>query len=49
MIESVLIILSCIYVQKYDYMNNNYFYVLNWGNLKIMILNVGKTHAIKFQ
>ncbi len=24
MIENVLTLLSCIYVQKYDYMNNNY-------------------------
>jgi hypothetical protein len=24
-IENVVILLSCIYVQKYDYMNNNYF------------------------
>jgi hypothetical protein len=27
-IENVLILLSCIYVQKYDYMNNNYFLCL---------------------
>jgi hypothetical protein len=25
MIENILILLSCIYVQKYNYMNNNYF------------------------
>jgi hypothetical protein len=28
MIENVLILLSCIYVQKYDCMNNNYFLCL---------------------
>jgi hypothetical protein len=27
MIENVLTLLSCIYVQIYDYMNDNYFYV----------------------
>jgi hypothetical protein len=31
MIENVLTLLSCIYVQKYDYMNDNYFFVSNWS------------------
>jgi hypothetical protein len=40
--ENILILLSCIYVQKYDYMNNNYFlcpfvhaFTLNIRSLKI--------------
>jgi hypothetical protein len=28
MIENILTLLSCIYVQKYDCMNNNYFLCL---------------------
>jgi hypothetical protein len=28
MIENMLTLLSCIYVQKYDYMNDNYFLCL---------------------
>ncbi len=31
MIENVLTLLSCIYVQKYDYLNDNYFFVFNWS------------------
>jgi len=31
MIENVLTLLSCIYVQKYDYLNDNYFFVSNWS------------------
>jgi hypothetical protein len=28
MIENILLLLSCIYVQKYDWMNDNYFLCL---------------------
>jgi hypothetical protein len=28
MIENILILISCIYVQKYDYMNDNHFLCL---------------------
>jgi hypothetical protein len=31
MIENVLTLLSCIYVQKYDYMNDIFFFVSNWS------------------